>query len=185
MKVQVLHYGRDLQFRWETCTRPVNYLDVKVTLGSAPDWLVTRYVAECTYNSPDGLRSCGKGSYGPQGGIIDGQVSDEGGSFPSNIVVTVTIDFQPDTQLRGLTKTFTPPVTPTGVNFIFEPYQVLQKTDLVFDLQPTPQAADYLLLRWKHIANGSVVTSGQHYLSGADLGRQPVTQYEIVLCPIL
>src|SRR5262249_1207070 len=131
-------------------------------------WLVTRYVAECTYNAPTGIRSCGSGRYGPGGGIVEGQVSDEGGTFPSSIVVAITIDFEPDTQLHGLVKSFTPPVTPTGVNFIFEPYQVIQKTDLLFDLRPTPLTTDYLIVRWEHIVGETVVTSGQHYLTGDD-----------------
>ena len=183
VKVQVLHYDYNLQIRWQTCTQPIRYLDVNVTLGNTPSWLVTRYIAECSYNTPNGPRSCGKGMYGSDGGVVQGQVSDEGGSFPSTILVTVTIDFQPDTKLEGLVKNFTPPVTDTGVNFLFEPYRVIQKTDVLFDLQPLPIGTDYLLLRWKHVVNGAVVASGQKYLSGDELRQQAVTQYEVVFVP--
>jgi hypothetical protein len=183
VKVQVLHYDYNLGIRWQTCTRPVNYLGVNVTLGNTPSWLVTRYVVECSYNTPNGIRNCGKGIYGPEGGVVQGQISDEGGSFPSTILVTITVDFQPDTKLVGLVKSFTPPVTDTGVNFLFEPLRVIQKTDVLFDLQPLPITTDYLLLRWKHIAGGVVVASGQQYLSGDELRKQAVTQYEIVFVP--
>lgn len=44
VKVQVLHYDYDLQIRWQTCTRPIHFLDVKITLGSTPAWLVSKYV---------------------------------------------------------------------------------------------------------------------------------------------
>lgn len=121
--------------------------------------------------------------FGPEGGIVEGQISDEGGTFPTTIAVTVTIDFELDTHLNGLVKNFAPPVTNTGVNFLFEPYQVLQKTELLLDLQPSPTESDYLLLRWKHIVGETVVASGQKYLSGGELRKQPVTQYEIVFVP--
>ncbi|SRR5579883_425365 len=183
VKVQVIQYDYNLTLRWQRCERPLNYLNVNVTLGDTPAWLVARYAAECTYNTPNGIRSCGRGVFGAEGGIINGQVSDEGGTFPSTINVTVTIDFQPETTLAGLVKTFAPPVTNTGVNFLFEPLHVIQKTDLLFDLQPVPLATDYLLLRWKHSVGGTVVASGQKYLAGDDLRKQPLTQYEIVFVP--
>jgi hypothetical protein len=183
VKVQVIHYGYNLEIRWQRCERPLSYLNVNVTLGDTPTWLVARYAAECTYNTPNGIRNCGRGVFGAEGGIVNGQVSDEGGAFPSTINVTITIDFQPDTTLAGLVKTFTPPVTNTGVNFLFEPFHVIQKTDLFFDFQPLPIATDYLLLRWKHVAGGVVVASGQKYLAGDDLRKQPITQYEIVFVP--
>jgi hypothetical protein len=183
VKVQVLHYDYNLQIRWQTCTKPINVLDVKVTLGSTPAWLVTRYVVECTYNTPTGIRICGTGTFGPEGGIVQGQVSDEGGAFPPSILVTVSLDFQPETGLTAITKKFTPPVTNTGVNFIFEPFQVLQKTDVLLDLQPAPKPTDYLLLRWRHDVRGQVVASGQKYLPGDELRQQLVTQYEIVFVP--
>lgn len=182
-KVQVQQYGYDLQIRWEICTSPLRYLTTKVTIGSAPDWLVTRYAVECTYQTPNGTRQCGNGLFDPSGGIVEGQVSNEGGAFPSSILVTVTVDFEPETKLQGLVKSFTPAVTDTGVNFLFEPYQVIQRTQILFDLRPPPIATDYLLLRWKHIAGGNVVASGQKYLSGKELRQQPVTQYEIVFVP--
>jgi hypothetical protein len=183
VKVQVLHYDYNLQIRWQTCTRPINFLDVKITLGSTPAWLVTRYALESTYNTPNGIRNCGKGMFGPEGGIVQGQISDEGGAFPSSILATVSLDFQPDTNLAAIVKNFTPPVTNTGVNFIFEPFQVIQKTDVLLDLQPPPTATDYLLLRWQHNALGQAVASGQKYLPGDELRKQSVTQYEIVFVP--
>ena len=183
VKVQVLHYDADLQIRWQTCVRPIHLLDVKITLGSTPAWLVTRYVVEATYNTPHGIQICGQGIFGPEGGVIQGQISDASGAFPAEILVTVSLDFQPETGLAALTKTFTPPCTDTGVNFIFEPFQVLQKTQVLLDLQPPPTPTDYLLLRWQHEARGQVVTSGQHQLSGADLRQQAVTQYEIAFVP--
>jgi hypothetical protein len=183
VKVQVLNYGYDLRIRWQTCVRPVNHLAVKITIGSAPSWLVTRYGVSCTYNSPTGIKECGSAQYGPEGGILTGVVSNEGGAFPSSVLVTVTVDFQPETHLAGLLRQFTPPVTATGVNFLFEPYQVLQKTDLFFDLRPQPDETDFLIVRWKHIASGTPVAAGQKYLSGEELRRQPVTQYQIVFVP--
>ena len=183
VKVQVLNYGYNLNLRWQECTPPVRYADVKVTLGSTPEWLVTRYEVSCTYQTSDGPRSCGSGTFDHHGGIVQGQVSNEFGPFPTTITVTVTIDFQPDTGLQGVVRTFTPNVTDTGVNFLFEPYQVMQRTDVLFDLGHTPKPEDYLLLRWKHIANGVPVTSGQRFLSAAELGAQAVTRYEIVFVP--
>ena len=183
VKVQVLHYDYNLQIRWQLLEREINYLDVKITLGSAPAWLVTRYAVESTQTTPSGVRSCAKGIFGPEGGIVEGQVSDEGGAFPSTVPVSITVDFEPDTYLPGLVKNFAPLVTDTGVNFLFEPYQVLQKTDLFFDLQPTTVKTDYFLVRWKHIAGGTAVASGQKYLSCDELRQQAVTQYTIVFVP--
>jgi hypothetical protein len=167
----------------ERAIEPRLYLDTKVAVGSAPVWLVTRYVVECTYRTPYGIRNCGKALYGPAGGVVEGQISDEGGSFPLTIQVSVTIDFEPESGLPGLTRNFSPEVTDTGVNFIFEPYQVVQKTNLVLDLRPTPFGTDYVLLRWKHRVRETVIASGQRYLSGDELRAQPVTQYEIVFVP--
>jgi hypothetical protein len=183
-KVLIIEYGDNPHIGWATYTRPIHFLDVKVTLGSTPDWLVTRYTAQCTYNTPGGVKNCGIGIFDHEGGIVQDQISDEGGAFPSLITVTVSIDFQPDTNLAALVKTFTPPVTNTGVNFIFEPYQVIQKTAVLLDLQPTPKAKDYLLLRWRHHdVDRRVVASGQKHLSGDELRQQTVTQWEIVFVP--
>ena len=184
VKVQILHYDYNLQIRWQTPTRPTRFLDVNITLGTTPAWLVARYVVVCTYNIPNGIQTCAKGIFGNDGGVVQGQVSDESGAFPKSVVVTVTIDFQPDTNLVGLTKTFTPPITDTGVNFLFEPWKVMQKTDVLFDLQPSPLAADYLLLRWQHRnTDGQIIASGQRYLASDELRKQAVTQYEIVFVP--
>jgi hypothetical protein len=184
VKVQILHYDYNLQIRWQTATKPVHFLDVNITLGTTPQWLVARYVMVCTYNTPNGIQTCAKGIFGYEGGVAQGQISDESAAFPKSVVVTVTIDFQPDTNLAGLTKTFVVPVTDTGVNFIFEPWKVMQKTDVLFDLRPTPIPTDYLLLRWQHRnADGQLIASGQRYLSGDELRKQAVTQYEIVFVP--
>ena len=162
---------------------PLRYLEVKVTAGSAPAWLVTRYAVACTYQTLNGTRPCGNGSFGPEGGIVEGQLSDEGGSFPATIDVTVTIDFASETGLAGFVKHFGLEVTPTGVQFLFEPNQELQKTLLVFELRPPPLATDYLLLRWKHTIGASAVTAGQKTLSGEELQKLPFAQYEIVFVP--
>jgi hypothetical protein len=183
VKVKVVDYGYNLSLRWQECTPPPRYADVKVTLGSAPEWLVTRYEVTCTYQTTAGPRDCGSGTFDHQGGTVQGRISDEFGPFPTTILVTVTLDFQPDTGLQGVVKIFTPDVTDTGVNFLFEPYQVMQRTLVLFDLGLTPKRADYLLLRWKHLANGEPVTSGQRFLDAPSLGAQPVTQYEIVFVP--
>ncbi|ARV58075.1 hypothetical protein BZZ01_04990 [Nostocales cyanobacterium HT-58-2] len=182
-KVQVLHYDYNLQIRWQFPEREIKYLDVKITLGSTPTWLVTRYTIESSQMTPSGIRSCGQGIFGSEGGIVQGQVSDEGGAFPSTISVTVSIDFVPDTHLTGLVKNFAPSVTDTGVNFFFEPKQVIQNTSLFFDLPLKPVATDYFLVRWKHTAGETVVASGQKYLSADELQKQPVTQYTIVFVP--
>ena len=134
IKVNVIRYDYNLQMQWQACTRPINYLDVKIVLGNAPASLVTRYVVECTYPAPGGPKPCGSGVYGPDGGILQGKVSDETGAFPPSVTVTVIVDFTPESGVAPITKTFTPPVTNTGANFIFEPYSVIQKTDLFFDL---------------------------------------------------
>lgn len=174
----------NLSFRWATYTEPIHFLDVRVTLGSTPTWLVTRYVVQCTHNTPNGIRICAKGTYGPEGGILQGQISDETGTFPSSIVVTVSIDFQPGTKLNGLVKTFVLPVTDTGVNFLFEPFQVMQKTNVLLDLRPAPKTGDYLVLEWQHHnSTGMVVASGQKYIPGDELREQVVAQYEIVFVP--
>ena len=65
---------------------------------------------------------------------------------------------------------------------------MIQITKLYFELRPTPKNTDYLLLRWKHHdADGSIVASGQKYLSGEELSQElsqePVTQCEIVFVP--
>lgn len=119
------------------------------------------------------------------GPVVEGQIIDEGGNFPPEAIkVSVTIDFEPEMGLPILVKEFTPPVEVTGVNFGFEPYQVVQETDLIIDLQPPAFATDYLLLRWQHAAGGTVVASGQKYLGGNELSTGAVPpQYGIVVVP--
>jgi hypothetical protein len=177
------HQTPTSQQRVISVKNPIRFLDVKITLGSTPEWLVTRYALEATYNTPSGIRSCGKGIFGPEGGVVQGQVSNEGGAFPSSILATVSLDFQPETNLAAIVKNFTPLVTNTGVNFIFEPFQVIQKTDVLLDLQPTPTATDFLLLRWRHNADGPAIASGQKLFTGEELRKQSVSQYEIVFVP--
>ena len=66
VKVQVLHYDYNLQIRWQLLEREINYLDVKITLGSAPAWLVTRYaVPHRPGNKPSRKSSPTIGSRGP------------------------------------------------------------------------------------------------------------------------
>jgi hypothetical protein len=181
VKVQILNCGDDLQLRWVTFDW-LN-LEVKIVLGSAPTWLVTRYAVECTYNIPRGVRECCKGISGPEGAVIVGRVSNEGGAFPSTVVVTVTLDFNPDTMLPRTVRSFAVPVTDTGVSFLFEPNQFRQDTTLLLDLNPPPLRTDYLLLNWSHIAGETVVASGKKSLSGDELLKQAVTEYHIVFIP--
>ncbi|WEX79429.1 hypothetical protein PYH37_006337 (plasmid) [Sinorhizobium numidicum] len=183
VKVHVLNYGYNLNLRWQECAPPPRYADVTATLGSTPEWLVTRYEVSCSYQTNAGPRNCGSGTFDHQGGTVRGRVSNEFGPFPATINVTVIIDFQPDTGLQGIVRTFTPLVMDTGVNFLFEPYQVMQRTEVLFDLGHSPKPEDYLLLRWKHIANGVPVTSGHRFINAAELAAEPVTRYEILFVP--
>jgi hypothetical protein len=185
LKVQVVNYDYNLQLQWEVVTRPINYLDVKVVLGSTPDWLVTRYVTECSYAAPSGPKICGQGEFGPDGGIMQGQVSDETGAFPPAISLTVLLDFVPDTGVTALTKNFSVPVTATGANFIFEPFQVIQRTDLFLDLQPAARTGDFCLVKWKHgTTDNRIAASGQKMMTTADLRQQQsVPTCEIVFVP--
>ncbi|MGJ4893228.1 hypothetical protein ACQR1Y_33940 [Bradyrhizobium sp. HKCCYLRH3099] len=179
-KVQILSNGSD--FRWQTYDEP-RFLNVKIVLGSAPRSLVSRYVAECTYQSPYGRVTCCQGAMGPEGGVLEGRVSDDSVAFPNEVTITIAVDFTPESTLSGITKTVAQPVTETGVSFLFEPNQVLQVTGLVLDLRPTPLSADYLAVRWKHRGAGGVVASGLKTLAGADLAADAVTQYNIIFQP--
>jgi hypothetical protein len=184
VKVQVLSYGYNLTLRWERCVPPTRYLVCRVTIGSAPDWLVTRYVVDSTYTSSDGLtHGCGHAEFGPAGGIVEGQLPEVGGQFPRTVRITVTVDFQPETELHGLVKEFLVDVESTGVNFLFEPNQVVQRTRLLFDLQPHPLAGDFLLIRWTHISGGVVVASGQKLMDGSTLAGPGPSDCEIVFIP--
>jgi DNA-binding beta-propeller fold protein YncE len=162
---------------------PLHYRDVQVTAGSAPDWLVSRYTVACTYRTPNGDRECGSAVLGPDGGVVGGQVSDEGGAFPSSVQVAITVDFAPGTGLPGFVQHVDVPVTATGASYVFEPNQVLRRTLLVFDLRPTPLETDYLLLRWRYTTGVAGIASGQKTLIGDELRRTPVAQYEIVVVP--
>jgi hypothetical protein len=184
VKVKVLGYDYNLEIHWETCTRPIHYLDVKIVLGSTPPSLVTRYVVECTYPAPGGSKLCGKGEFGPEGGILQGKVSDETGAFPPSVAVTVMLDFTPESGAAAITKTFTPPVTSTGANLLFEPYQIIQKTDLFLDLHPTVREGDFCLVKWKHgTTDDRVAASGQILMSTDDLRKGPPPTCEIAFVP--
>ncbi|TKV80109.1 hypothetical protein FDV58_17830 [Bradyrhizobium elkanii] len=179
-KVQLV--SDSYNFRWQTYGEP-QYLDVQIVLGSTPLALITRYVAECTYESPYGRVICCSGAVGPEGGVLRGRVSDDGVAFPDHVTITIAVDFTPESQLAGIVKTFVQPVMDTGVALLFEPDQVLQVTSLYFDLRPTPFPADYLAVSWRYHGAGGVIASGSKALSGADFGRDSVTQYDIVFQP--
>lgn len=184
VKVQVLDYGYNLTLRWERCVPPTRYLVCRVTIGSSPDWLVTRFVADSTYLTPDGVtHGCGHAELGAAGGIVEGQLPDSGGQFPSTVRIVVTVDFQPQTGLHGLVKEFVMGVESTGVNFLFEPNQVIQHTRLLFDLQPHPLGTDFVLIRWTHSSGGAVIASGEKLLDGAVLAGPGPTDCEIVFIP--
>ncbi|MDC2959284.1 hypothetical protein [Streptomyces gilvifuscus] len=184
VKVIVDNNGPDLDIRWRACTPPVSHRDVHVVLGSAPEWLVTRYVVDCAYDSPDGqTHACGNGTFGPSGGTVQGQLSDEGGGFPATVRVVVVVDFQPDTGLPGLVKQLTADVTETGASLLFEPNQIVQRVPVVIDLHPAPRPQDYLLLRWKFRAGDAETSAGQHTLSAPDLTQHTLIQYEIAALP--
>ncbi|TKV80110.1 hypothetical protein FDV58_17835 [Bradyrhizobium elkanii] len=169
------------QFRWQTFDDPI-FLDVKIVLGSAPSEFITRYVASCVYDTPYGRVTSCSGTFGPEGGVMLGQVSNDGAAFPTEVFISIAVDFAPATHLTGIVKNLSAPITETGVNFLFEPNQVLQATALTLDLRPTPLANDYLAVRWTYRAAGAVIASGQKLLSGADLANV-VTEYDIMFQP--
>lgn len=183
VKAQVLSYGYNLSLRWERSVPPTRYLVCRATIGSAPDWLVTRYVVDSTYTSNAVTYGCGHAELTASGGIVEGQLPEVGGQFPTTVRIIVTTDFQPETELHGLVKEFVVDVEPTGVNFLFEPNQVVQRTRLLFDLQPHPLATDFLLIRWTHVAGGVVVASGQKLMDGAALSAPGPVDCEIVFIP--
>lgn len=184
VKVQVLSYGYNLALRWERCVPPTRYLVCRATIGSAPNWLVTRYVVDSMYTGSDGLtHGCGHAELDAAGGIVEGQLPEVGGQFPATVRITVTVDFQPETGLHGLVKEFAVDVESTGVNFLFEPNQVIQRTRLLFDLQPHPLAADFLLIRWIHASVGVVIASGQKLMDGNTFSGPGPADCEIVFIP--
>ncbi|MGX1757208.1 hypothetical protein ACWIG5_09910 [Streptomyces lydicus] len=183
VKGLVRSYGTDLSIRWQNCAPSVAYKEVSVVMGSAPSWLVTRYVVHCTYQTEDGAtHTCGSGIFGAEGGTVTDRISNEGGEFPTKVEVVVALDFQPETGLHGLIKQLTPEVTSNGVSLIFEPNQAVAIVPLVIALSPSPLAQDYLLLRWQYRAGDSEVSAGQHTLTGPDL-QQNVAQYQIASVP--
>jgi hypothetical protein len=157
-------------------------LPVKIVVGSAPEWLVTRYRVDCIYSGPEENLSCGSGEFGAGGGISEGFVTGSGTSFPDSVHATIIVDFQPDTGLKGLVKSFSIPIEKTGGSLFFEPNQAVQRTNLIFDLHPGPSRRDYLIIKWNHSVDGELVTAGQKTLVSADLEASP-TQFEIAFIP--
>ncbi len=184
VKVIVDSDGPDLAIRWQSCTPPLAHRDVHIVLGSAPDWLVTRYVVDCAYDSPDGqTHPCGSGTFGPGGGTVQGQISNEGGGFPGSVRAVVVVDFQPDTGLPGLVQQLTADVTDTGASLLFEPNQIVQRVPVLIDLHPSPQPQDYLLVRWQFRAGDAQTSAGQHTFAGPDILQHNPVQYEIAALP--
>ncbi|MGJ4893229.1 hypothetical protein ACQR1Y_33945 [Bradyrhizobium sp. HKCCYLRH3099] len=169
------------RFRWQTFPDPL-FLDVKIALGSAPADFITRYVAECVYDTPHGRVICCSGIFGRNGGVLQGQVTDDGSAFPAEVLISVAVDFAPATHLNGIVRQFSAPVTDTGVNVLFEPNQVLQATALTLDLRPPAMVQDYLQVRWDYSVMGTIVASGHKLLTGADLANV-VTEYDITFQP--
>jgi hypothetical protein len=51
-------------------------------------------------------------------------------------------------------------------------------------LRPKPRDDDYLIIEWHHRdSNQNIVTSGQKYISGDELGENSITTYDIVFVP--
>jgi hypothetical protein len=160
------------------------FLDVKVTIGSAHTWLVSRYAVTCTYTTLTGDHTCASAVLDAGGGTATGQVSDDGGHFPATVNITVAIDFVPGSGLAGVVRDFTPAVTDIGVNFLFEPDQMMQTVELIFDLtSPPPQAGDFLSVQWQHHVDGGTAGTGNKFLSGQDLAMGPVIRADITLMP--
>jgi hypothetical protein len=162
----------------------IRFLDVKITIGSAPTWLVSRYAVQATYTTPTGRHSCGSAVLDAGGGTVSGQVSDDGGHFPDTVDIAVSIDFVPGTGLTGVVRNFTAAVTDVGVNFLFEPDQMMQTVELIFDLtSPPPQPGDFFSIQWQHHAGGGTAGTGTKFLSGQDLVAGPVIRTDITLMP--
>jgi hypothetical protein len=162
----------------------IRFLDVKVTIGSAPTWLVSRYAVQCTYTTLTGHHTCASAVLDADGGTVTGQISDDGGHFPATVNIAVTIDFVPGTGLAGVVRYFTPAVTDIGVNFLFEPNQMMQTVELIFDLtSPPPQPDDFLSIQWQHHADGGTAGTGTKFFSGQDLATDPVIRTDITLMP--
>jgi hypothetical protein len=161
------------------------FLDVKITVGSAPTWLVSRYAVLCTFITLTGDHTCGSADLDAGGGTVTGQVSDDGGHFPAAVNVAVTIDFVPASGLAGIVRYFSPAVTDVGVNFLFEPDQMMQTVELIFDLTtPPPQPNDFLSVQWQHQVGDDVAGTGTIFLSGQDLAGGPVVRSDITLMPV-
>jgi hypothetical protein len=183
VKLQVQSYGQDLQLRWQGCPAPTQFKTMKVVVGSAPEWLVSRYVVDCVYESPDSsLHPCGKGEFGAGGGVVEDRISDAWGGFPATARVTVSVDFQPGTGLHGAVTRLEPEVGPSGVALLYEPEQEIKKVRLVFDLTPRAASRDYLLLRWVYRSGSSAGAGSERTLTGPDL-RDNVAQHEVAFPP--
>jgi hypothetical protein len=162
----------------------IRFLDVKITIGSAPTWLVSRYAVQATCTTPTGIHSCGSAVLDADGGIVSGHVSDDGGHFPDTVDIAVTIDFVPGTGLTGVVRNFSAAVTDVGVNFLFEPDQMMQTVELIFDVtSPAPQPGDFLSIQWQHHVGGGTAGTGTKFLSSQDLAAVPVIQTDITLMP--
>ncbi|WP_407561489.1 hypothetical protein [Streptomyces sp. 184] len=183
VKAQVQSYGRDLGLRWQGCPAPTQYRTLKVVVGSAPEWLVSRYVVDCVYESPDAsMHPCGTGEFGAGGGVVEDRISDAWGGFPATARVTVSVDFQPGTGLHGAVTRLEPEVGPAGVSLLYEPEQEIKKVRLVFDLTPRARPQDYLLLRWLYRSGSSAGAGSQRTLSASDL-QDNVAQHEVAFPP--
>lgn len=183
-KMQVQKWdGTDLLIRWQTCPRQPQYRDLKVVVGSAPVWLVSRYVVDCTYEAPDGsIHSCGKGKFGADGGVVEDRITDADAGFPETARVVVAVDFQPDTGLQGVVLHFEPEVGPAGVTLLYEPAQEIRKVKLVFDLTPPAKAQDYVLIRWAYRSGSSTGSGSQRTLTGSEI-QENVAYHEIAFPP--
>ncbi|PGH52098.1 hypothetical protein CRI70_03005 [Streptomyces sp. Ru87] len=182
-KMQVQTYGHDLRIRWQGCPPPPRFKGLKVVVGSAPPWLVSRYVVDCAYESPDGsMHPCGRGEFGADGGVVEDRISDAWGGFPATARVVVAVDFQPGTGLQGVVEHFAPEVGAAGVSMLYEPNQEIRRVKLVFGLTPPAGAQDYLLLRWVYRSGASAGGGSQKTLTGPDL-QGNVAQHEIAFPP--
>ncbi|WP_331722289.1 hypothetical protein [Streptomyces canus] len=183
VKMQVQAYGQDLQIRWQSCPPPVQYKALKVVVGSAPEWLVSRYVVDCVYESPDAsIHPCGQGQFDAGGGVVEDKISDAWGGFPATARVTIAVDFQPGTGLRGTVTYLEPQVSATGASLLYEPDQEIKKVKLLFDLTPRAKTQDYLLVRWVYRSGSSAGAGSQRTLTGPDL-QENVAQHEIAFPP--
>lgn len=186
LKIQIQNHSDEdnLEIRWQVCSPdPPPSRVLKVVVGSAPAWLVSRYVVECIYAGPDGsVIPCGRGEFAADGGVLEGSIYDTWGGFPPTVRVVIVVDFQPDTRLQAVIKEFEPEIGPSGVLLLYEPNQEIQRVNLVFSLIPRAKAEDNMLVRWAY-RSGSSAFAGSQLLAGPDL-QGNVAQYEIVIPPV-